>query len=388
MIIRAICIGLIFGGVIGAFLSIHASDYADSYWFGAIYYKFHKQRHNSSLWIDYDLDSSMGDLSEHFTLGQAESTIDSAAEQWNDASGKGHFNFKNVQGSGNELVEYYNESEGLAYATWEAEQINGKWYVKPTGLKIEYNSKYDYKLNGDAYHYSLTFVTLHEMGHWLDFKDQTPYSSRFRIMYQWRTEVSDKNNLHQDDKDTIEKIYDDLVWDYFGLLDSYNDGGSDIVIRGRSWEPAFYTESSSGPTNPPDMEDGEERKFIMKVSGERGAYDYNLTNSMDSTMRLIWDDDCLDRVGEGYWVESPHTTTDTWWFATNPYWGDDTGWLCVNFNSGSFSNSDLKHAEMYIELQAYDSVTDTSVTARVTTADYHALPWETRDDTIFRFDIT
>lgn len=126
----------------------------------------------------------------------------------------------------------------------------------------------------------------------------------------------------------------------------------------------------------------------MKVSGKRGSYDYNLTNSMDSTMRLIWDDDCLDRVGEGYWVESPCTTRDTWWFAQNPYWGDDTAWLCVNFNSGSFSNSDTKHAEMYVELQAYDSDTDTPVTARVTTADYHANPWVTRDNTVFRFDIS
>jgi len=238
------------------------------------------------------------------------------------------------------------------------------------------------------YTYSLKGITLHEMGHFLDFDDITDYSLRDSVMYYHASLGSSKNNLDQVDKDSIMRIYDDLVWDYFGLLVSYDDGGGSTAIRGKSWQPAFYDESSSGPTNPPDMENGEERKFIVKVSGKRGAYDFNIPNLMDSTMRLIWDDTRLDRVSEGWWVQSPYTVRDTWWFESNPYWGDDTGWLCVDFQSGSFGDSDTKHAEMYVQLQAYENGIDVPVTARVTTADHHANPWVVRDDTTFRFDIS
>ena len=126
----------------------------------------------------------------------------------------------------------------------------------------------------------------------------------------------------------------------------------------------------------------------MQVSGKRGSYDFDYCpHTMDSTMRLIWDAARLDRVSEGWWVESPYTTLDTWWFGQNPYWGDDTGWLCVNFNSGSFGNDDTKHAVMWVQLQAYSSGANVPVTTRITTADYHANPWVTRDDTTFRFNI-
>lgn len=376
-------IGIFFGCILGFLINTLALDYAETHWYDHIYHDFHKDRHDDPQ-INYSVVSNITNLGP-FTLTQAKTTIGQAASAWN--SGSDNI-FKFAEGSGNDIFQYYKKERALGWANWDYETIGGRSYIQDTENWIKLNSKHIWSLNGNDTSFSLKAVCLHEMGHWLDLDDITTVGMEDAIMWHEMDEGTDKNNLDSLDENTVERIYKDCLWELFDVEIYYNDGSSNVSIRSKDWEPAFHEDSSSGPTNPPDLEEASYRKFYIVIGAKKGDYEFDYPpHYLDSTMRILWDDDYLDRDSEGWWVDSPYVTKDTWWFGTNPQWSSDDGYLCVNFNPNNYNHLQYKQAEMYVRLEAVEVGSHIPVTTRITSADYHSTPWIQRDEVTFRFDI-
>ena len=236
--------------------------------------------------------------------------------------------------------------------------------------------------------FSLRAVALHELGHWLDLDDIYDDDYEDAVMYaEGGLKYPYQHYLNQIDKTTIKKIYKDPRWNHFDMGVFYQNPGYD-QIWAKVWEPAWFEDSSSGPSNPPDMTVNQKRTFYVDTAAIRGAEQYGYSaHTKDITMRVIWDDNKLSLYDWDTYEDSPWVTEDGWWFQQNPYSGSDTAWLCVNYNAGQFSSTAQKGAEIWVELQAEQTATDTPVIVRVTSADYHANPWMTRAENYFRFDI-
>jgi len=327
------------------------------------------------------------------TWNEARQAFNEAAAQWNSGS-RNSIRLANVQNTpqGNQIYskEFPPWDDALAYALCEElETRDGRQYLRPTDLFIKFNSRRKWSkyggLNGPP-PYSVRYVALHELGHWLDLYDIKDSSYYDSVM--WHQYKNDHQLfLDQTDKDTIWRIYSDPRWNQLDMGVFYLNGGYQ-TIWGKVWRPGWYHHSSTGPYNPSDMTVGQSRTFYVDTSGIRGAEDFSYpAHTIDITMRLIWRETALSFKTGDFFVETPYVTTDTWWFSENPYFGEDTAWLCANFNANQFSSSTHAGAELWVELEANQPDTYVPVIVRVTSADYHANPWVVRAENTFRFDI-
>ena len=384
---------LVFGvslGMIAGFVLVNATDYCDDYCNDHIYYMWHKQTHSTPQ-LEYHFSSNMSEL-DPVTYGDATQAFNEAAGEWNSGSNNS-IKLANVQDTGQNNVIYAKSHIGdaIAKASWdEYETQDGKSYRRPTNIIIWFDDTEEWEKYGGLSTcppFSVKGVAMHELGHWLDLYDIEDEDYDDVTMW-WLQEFPHKDYLHQIDKNTIWKIYSDPRWNQFDFGVYYENGGYE-QIWGEVWQPGWYQHSSSGPSDPPNMVEDQERTFYVDTSGIRGAEEFSYpAHTTDMTMRVIWDDNSLLLVDcDTYVDEPPYVTEDSWWFAENPYTGDDTAWLCVNYNADEFSSQTHKGSEIYVELRAEQTGTDIPVTVRLTSADYHANPWEDRAEHTFRFDI-